>query len=60
MLDFDTAINLFNNDRIQELTTTDDGMRFLKLRSLSRKEQLEYLIDKFKIEIVKGVAEINL
>ena len=51
MLDFDTAINLFRNDRIQELATTDDGMRFLKLRSLSRREQLEYLIDKFDLEI---------
>ena len=51
MLDFNTAINLFNNDRIQELSTTNDGLRFLKLRSLSRKEQLAYLIDKFDIEI---------
>lgn len=51
MLDFDAAINLFRNDRIQELATTDDGMRFLKLRSLSRREQLEYLIDKFGLAI---------
>ena len=51
MLDFNKANNLFKNDRIQELSLTDDGMRFLKLRSLSRKEQLEYLIDRFEIEI---------
>ena len=51
MLDFNEANNLFKNDRIQELSSTADGMRFLKLRSLSRKEQLEYLIDRFEIEI---------
>lgn len=51
MLDFNEANNLFKNDGIQELSLTDDGMRFLKLRSLSRKAQLEYLIDKFEIEI---------
>ncbi len=51
MLDFDTAINLFKTDGIRELSSTAEGMRFLKLRSLSRKDQLECLINRFEIEI---------
>ena len=51
MLDFDTAINLFKADRIRELSSTVEGMRLLKLRSLSRKDQLERLINRFEIEI---------
>ncbi|RKU14476.1 hypothetical protein C6501_08145 [Candidatus Poribacteria bacterium] len=43
MLNFSTAVNLFKNDKIRELSITDEGMRFLKLRSLSRKEHLDYL-----------------
>ena len=51
MLNFDTAVNLYNNDKIRELAKTDEGMRFLKLRSLSRKKYLEYLINKFELQI---------
>ena len=51
MLDFNTAVGLFKNDSIRELSATDEGMRFLKLRSFSRKAHLEYLINKFGIEI---------
>lgn len=51
MLDFNTAVSLFKDDKIHELSATDEGMRFLKLRSLSRKEHLDYLINKFKIDI---------
>ena len=51
MLDFSTAVNLFKDDKIRELSATDQGMRFLKLRSLSRKEHLDYLINKFEIDI---------
>lgn len=51
MLDFSTAVSLFKNDKIRELSATDEGMRFLKLRSLSRKEYLDYLINKFAIRI---------
>ena len=32
MLDFSTAVSLFKNDKIRELSATDEGMRFLKLR----------------------------
>ncbi len=51
MLNFNTATSLFKNDRIRELSSTDEGMRFLKLRSLSRKEHLDYLINKFEMDI---------
>ncbi len=51
MLDFNRAMNLYRSDRIRELSETDEGMRFLKLRSLSRKKYLEYLINKFGLEI---------
>ncbi len=51
MLDFSTAVRMFKDDKIRELSSTDEGMRFLKLRSLSRKEHLDYLINKFEIDI---------
>lgn len=51
MLAFNAAIKLFMKDRIRELANTDDGIRFLKLRSLSRKEHMEYLIDKIGLDI---------
>ena len=51
MLNFNTAVNLYKNDKIQELARTDEGMRFLKLRSLSRKQYLDYLIRKFEVEV---------
>lgn len=51
MLDFNTAVSLFKDDKIREISATGAGMRFLKLRSLSRKEHLDYLINKFKIDI---------
>ena len=51
MLDFSTAVSMFENDNIHELSATDEGMRFLKLRSLKRKEILDFLISKFEIKI---------
>ena len=51
MLNFNRAVNLYSNDKIRELAETNDGMRFLKLRSLSRKKHLEYLINKFELQI---------
>ena len=54
MLDFSTAVSLFKDDKIRELSSTDKGMRFLKLRSLSRKEHLDYLINKFEMDIGKS------
>jgi hypothetical protein len=40
---FAQANQLFQNDEIGKLCTTPEGVRFLKLRSLSRKENLERL-----------------
>ena len=51
MLNFNTAMTLYKNDKIRELAETDEGMRFLKLRSLSRKEYLDYLIRKFEMKV---------
>ena len=51
VLDFNRAVNLYKNDRIRELAGTDEGLRFLKLKSLSRKKYLDYLIDKFEMKV---------
>ena len=51
MLSFNKAVNLYKNDQIRKLAETDEGMRFLKLRSLSRKEYLDYLIRKFELKV---------
>ena len=51
MLDFNMAVNLYKNDKIRELAETDAGMRFLKLRSLSRKEYLDCLIHRFELKV---------
>lgn len=50
-MDYNTAAKFFKDDKIRELSSTDDGMRFLKLRSLSRKDQMEYLINKHSIDV---------
>ena len=42
-MEFNTAATLFQNDRINELSESVEGLRFLKLRSLSRKAHLEQL-----------------
>lgn len=48
---FSMAIDLFKNDKFRELSSTHAGMKFLKLRSLSRKEQMKYLIHKHSIDV---------
>lgn len=58
MLNFNAAVNLYKNDKIQDLAETDDGMRFLKLRSLSRKKYLDYLGIKATI-LSKGLSLIT-
>jgi hypothetical protein len=42
---FNQAMTDFRNDRIRELSLHPDGLRFLKLRSLSRKEYMERLAE---------------
>lgn len=51
MIDFKTAVLLFNSDNIGQLAESKEGLRFLKLRSLSRKEQMEKLAKEFDIDI---------
>jgi len=41
---FDEAKTAFRNDMIRELCQTPEGLRFLKLRSLSRSEYMERLV----------------
>lgn len=50
-MDFNTASDYFKKDKIRELSLIDDGMRFLKLRSLSRKDQMECLINKHSVDV---------
>jgi len=45
-VDFDSAERLFREDRIPELSRTPDGLLYLKLKSLSRRQYLERLIEK--------------
>ena len=44
-MNFETAANLFRNDKIGTLAESPDGLRFLKLRSISRKEYLDQLFE---------------
>lgn len=68
MLKFEDALNKFKHNSIRELSLTDDGMRFLKLRSLSRKYHTAYLIKKVGLnfgdtkskEWLKKLYESNL
>lgn len=41
---FNQALQAFNSDRIRELSQDEAGFRFLKLRSVSRREQMERLL----------------
>jgi hypothetical protein len=42
-MDFAAADKLFKQDKIHELGESPDGLRYLKLRSLSRRESLDEL-----------------
>jgi hypothetical protein len=50
-MNFQTAANLFKNDRIKELSEDTDGRRFLKLRSLSRRDKIEELAQEVGLNI---------
>ncbi len=47
-LTFAQADRLFRDNRINELAGSPEGLRFLKLRSLSRREHLERLFDELR------------
>jgi len=46
---FEQAKNKFKEDKIRELSQDPDGLRFLKLRSLSRKEYMERLVEDWQL-----------
>lgn len=50
-MNFQTATNLFKTDRIKELSEDTDGRRFLKLRSLSRRDIMEEFAQELQIDI---------
>lgn len=50
---FDEATRLYNADRVSDLAVDDSGMRFLLLRSISRREQLERLAQHAGLDIAK-------
>ena len=49
-MQFEEAARLFKNNNIKELAQSPDGLRFLKLRSLSRKEHLLQLFGVASVE----------
>ena len=55
-MDFNTVQNWFRQDRIRELAESPGGLRFLKLRSLSRREHLEQLFSAASIEPTSSSA----
>lgn len=52
-MNFQTASNQFKNDKIKELSQDQDGLRFLKLRSLSRRDAMEELAKEQSIDLTK-------
>jgi hypothetical protein len=50
-MNFQTASDLFKSDRINKLAEDSDGLRFLKLRSLSRRDKLEQLAKEVGLNI---------
>jgi hypothetical protein len=50
-LDFDIAEQMFKEDKITVLSQTQDGLRYLKIRSLSRKKYLKRLVEVAELDI---------
>ncbi len=50
-LSYEKATVLFKADKIRELASTRDGLKFLKLRSLSRKKYMAFLIEKNGLDV---------
>ena len=57
---FDEAVAAFKSDQIRELGLDADGLRFLKLRSLSRKEHLNRLIRDHGLATPEGRPQSRL
>ena len=50
-MDYKKASKYFEENRIRELSLSPEGLRYLKIRSLSRKKYMEYLIKKHDINV---------
>ena len=50
-MDFAVAQEYFNEGRVRELSLSEGGLRFLKLRSLSRKDLMRRLMDRNSITV---------
>lgn len=57
---FQTAERAFKNDLIRELGQDPQGLRFLKLRSLSRNDQMDRLINDHNLPIAAGKPATKL
>lgn len=57
---FQAADKAFKNDKIRELALDEQGLRFLKLKSLSRKEHLNRLIQNHHLTIQAGTLAARL
>ncbi|MCR4315797.1 MAG: hypothetical protein NUW37_05530 [Planctomycetes bacterium] len=57
---FRSAEQAFKQDKVRELGMDSQGMRFLKLRSLSRKEHLNRLIQDHHLAIPDGKPSVRL
>ena len=53
---FDEAVEIYKQGNTQKLQRTEEGLYFLKLRSLSRKEHLKLLADNAGIDIANQSA----
>ena len=56
-MEFDAAAKLFQDDHINELSGSTEGLRFLKLRSLSRKAHLEQLFEVASLTPAESTAK---
>lgn len=56
-MDYEQASNLFRIDRIRELALSPSGLRYLKIRSLSRKEQMQHVIDEHGVHVGNSTSK---
>jgi len=47
---FNQAVEAFKNDQIKELSEDSKGLRFLKLRSLSRSEYMRRVVEEYELD----------
>ena len=59
-MNFKQAEAMFSKDQIRELAQEPDGLRYLKLRSLNRREYLEKLFEAAGIEPANDCCESHV